>query len=223
MDRDPQARYANAGELAEELRRFVTGQLVRAHQYSRAVLVRRAIRRHPVAAVIGVFAVVLALSGGVALRRILAEKAATESRERQLLLGQARALLETDPTTSVALLKHYPDRAGENEAVRAIALDAESRGVARHVLAGHARDVRDVAFAPDGAQLASGGADGALLLWDAATGARRLLHTSSSPTSNVLFDPRGRYLVASLGPQPGMLLWDRQKQTSRALRLEHDV
>ncbi len=223
MARDPAARYADAGELCDELQRFVTGQLVRAHQYSRAVLVRRAIKRHPLAAAVGVFALVLALLGAVAVRRIVVEKEAAESRGRELLLGQARALLETDPTASVALLKRYPDRAGESEAVRAIALDAESRGVARHVLSAHTSDVRDVAFSPDGAELASAGADGALHLWNVATGASRRIHTSNNAITNVLYDPRGAYLAASLGPLPGMLLWDRRAGTSRRLALDSDV
>ncbi len=223
MAREPAARYADAGELCEELQRFVTGQLVRAHHYSRAVLVRRAIARHPLVAAIGVFALVLALLGAVAVRRIVVEKEAAESRGRELLLGQARALLDTDPTASVALLKRYPDRAGESEAVRAIALDAESRGVARHVLSAHTSDVRDVAFSPDGAELATAGADGALYLWDVATGVGQRIHISNNAISNVLFDPSGAYLAASLGPLPGMLLYDRRAKTSRRLPLESDV
>ncbi|HKE17169.1 MAG TPA: protein kinase [Kofleriaceae bacterium] len=223
MAADPGARYATAGELSQELQRFVTGQLVQAHQYPRAVLARRALRRHPLATAVGVFAMVLALLGGVAVRRIVVAKAAAESRGRELLLGQARALLETDPTASVALLKRYPARARGSEEVRAIALDAESRGVARHVLSLHADAVRDVAFSPDGAQVASAGADGALFLWDVATGAGQRLYTSHTAISNVLFDPSGRYLAVSLGPLPGMLLWDRRQRTSRRLPLEDDV
>jgi eukaryotic-like serine/threonine-protein kinase len=223
MAPDPRARYATAGALCEELQRFVTGQLVQAHQYPRAVLLRRSVRRHPLATAIGVFAMVLALLGGVAVRRIVVAKSAAESRGHELLLGQARALLQTDPTASVALLKRYPARAGGGEEARAIALDAESRGVARHVLSLHADSVRDVALSPDGAQLASAGADGALFLWDAATGAGERLYTSHTAITNVLFDPRGRYLAASLGALPGMLLWDRKERTSRRLPLEDDV
>ena len=35
---------------------------------------------------------------------------------------------------------------------------------------GHAGPVRSVAYAPDGAALASGGEDGAVRIWDARTG-----------------------------------------------------
>src|SRR5436305_13898147 len=41
MERQPELRYASAELLAADLRRFQTGQLVGARQYSRAVLVQR--------------------------------------------------------------------------------------------------------------------------------------------------------------------------------------
>ena len=45
MAREPADRYATARELAEDLRRFATGQIVRAHEYSRRERARRFIRR----------------------------------------------------------------------------------------------------------------------------------------------------------------------------------
>jgi serine/threonine protein kinase len=46
MARDPVARYPTAKELAEDLRRFATGQLVRSHDYSSAAILRRFLRRN---------------------------------------------------------------------------------------------------------------------------------------------------------------------------------
>jgi WD40 repeat protein/tRNA A-37 threonylcarbamoyl transferase component Bud32 len=223
MEREPDDRYANAGELAADLKRFVTGQLVGAHHYSRPVLIARAIRRHPVVAAIAVFAVALGLVGALAFRRIVAEQRATEARSRQLLLGQARALLDSDPTAAVALLQRYPAPAGaEAEAVRAIALDAESRGVARHVLAGHTGFVRDVAFSPDGTKVASASSDGQLYVWDLATGAATQVRKESSVVDAVEFDPRGRYLAASVTSRHAVLLHDLQANTARELLLGGD-
>ena len=46
MARDPARRYPSAKDLAEDLRRFLTGQLVGAHHYSRLDLLKRFVRRN---------------------------------------------------------------------------------------------------------------------------------------------------------------------------------
>ncbi len=61
MARDPAARYPTARELAEDLRRFQTGQLVGAHRYSLRQLLRRWLRRHRTAIA------ALAAAGAVAI------------------------------------------------------------------------------------------------------------------------------------------------------------
>ncbi len=75
MARATTARYDNARELAEDLRRFQSGQLVGAHQYSTRQLVRRWVRRHRTAvAVAGMAMVVLAVVGALSIRRIVREE-----------------------------------------------------------------------------------------------------------------------------------------------------
>jgi serine/threonine protein kinase len=64
MAADPQARYPTAFELAEDLRRFQTGQLVGARRYSRATRVARFVARHPVATVAVLAAAAIALLAG---------------------------------------------------------------------------------------------------------------------------------------------------------------
>jgi eukaryotic-like serine/threonine-protein kinase len=58
---DPQARYATAFELAEDLRRFQAGQLVGARRYSTLARVARLAARHPLAAAASATALLAAL------------------------------------------------------------------------------------------------------------------------------------------------------------------
>ncbi|MDB4963296.1 MAG: serine/threonine protein kinase, partial [Myxococcales bacterium] len=75
MARDASARYANAKELADDLKRFQTGQLVASHRYSARQLVVRWVRRHRAEVAVGSAAlVVLAVTGVLGLRQILDEK-----------------------------------------------------------------------------------------------------------------------------------------------------
>jgi tetratricopeptide (TPR) repeat protein len=73
MARDAAARYPSARELADDLRRFQTGQLVGAHRYSLGQLLRRWLRRHRTVLLATAAAAVAAIAIGVfALTRIIA-------------------------------------------------------------------------------------------------------------------------------------------------------
>jgi tetratricopeptide (TPR) repeat protein len=86
MARDPAARYPTARSLAEDLRRFQTGQLVAAHRYSPAQLLRRWLARHRTAvSVAGAALVFLAIVAIVSVQRIMKEQHRVEA---------ARALAE---------------------------------------------------------------------------------------------------------------------------------
>jgi tetratricopeptide (TPR) repeat protein len=72
MQRLPSRRYPTARELAEDLRRFQTGQLVGTHRYSPGELFRRWVRRHRAAVTVaGVALVVMIALGAFAVRRIV--------------------------------------------------------------------------------------------------------------------------------------------------------
>ncbi|HTL34142.1 MAG TPA: serine/threonine-protein kinase [Kofleriaceae bacterium] len=151
---DPKHRYANAGELAEDVRRFTTGQLVAAHNYTRWQHMARFARRHR--AVLGVAAaasVAVATLAWVSVHRVLterdaardaraeaeqaratAEARAVELRQRadDLTLAHVRSLVDTNPTEAIAQLKQLEGSApAVLDEAKALAKAAITRGVGR--------------------------------------------------------------------------------------------
>jgi tetratricopeptide (TPR) repeat protein/tRNA A-37 threonylcarbamoyl transferase component Bud32 len=72
-------RYPTAKQLADDLKKFQTGQLVGAHDYTARQLVARWVRRHRTAVAVGGVAVVaLAAVGALAIHNVVQEQARTE-------------------------------------------------------------------------------------------------------------------------------------------------
>jgi WD40 repeat protein len=200
MHRHPAHRYPSAQEMAEELRRFSTGQLVGAHRYSPLEHAWRFVRRH--AAAVGValllLSVLIGFAGwsfrGLADRSRIALQAQedAEARERELDLEKARSLLARDPTEAVAWLKRVrpPIRGAAT-----VAAEAEEAGVARAVLEGHVQEVEHVRADPGGRFVASASRDGAVILWSIATGAaERIEH--GARVSALAFSEDGAHLAS---------------------------
>ena len=187
---DDRVRYADAGELAEDLQRFLTGQLVASHRYSARERLARFVRRNKVA--VGVAAVALALvtlGGALAVRSILrardradaqavlanerqrdAEEASRREQLRgdQLQLMQAETLATTNPTAAVALLKSLETPADRWQRVwrhaRAIGATARYHGVAHALPA--ASHTFALAMSPRTTRAASRDAAGNILVHD---------------------------------------------------------
>jgi WD40 repeat protein len=102
MARDTGARYATAAALADDLRRFATGQLVSAHRYSRGERLRRFARRYrAVLASAAIAVVALAATGAVSVQRVVREREAARAAER----GQRAARTEAEAQRSEAQLQ----------------------------------------------------------------------------------------------------------------------
>ena len=84
---------------------------------------------------------------------------------------------------------------------RAIRLWDAATGAPGPVLKGHDEDVTDVAFGPDGRQLAAASARGTVILWEIPSG--RLLRTLRHPAAKTT-RPTERFYVA-FGPEEGRL------------------
>jgi WD40 repeat protein len=195
MARGPEERYRTAKELAADLRRFEAGQLVGAHHYTRAALLRRWLVRHrrAVLAVVGLVAVA-ATFATIAARRVLDERARAEERANALTMVEARASLARDPTATIGWLETYPLGGAERAQVVPLALDAQSRGVARHVLRGHNGDVAQLAVSPDMRHAATAGDQRNVRIWDVVAGRLERTFERTATTQRLAFSRDGAWL-----------------------------
>ncbi|HRI62968.1 MAG TPA: serine/threonine-protein kinase [Polyangium sp.] len=150
MHRDRDVRYPSAKEFAEDLRRFLAGQLVGAHHYSSKERLLRFLRKHRTAFGVAAVAVVLLLiNGALFVSRIIQERDRAENeknraeiarkqaiaaeeratvRADELTLVEARAAVERDPNAALAWLKALSPAFSKWNAARVIAADAWTRG-----------------------------------------------------------------------------------------------
>ena len=201
MARDPKDRYITASELAKDLKRFETGQLVGAHRYTIGQLARRWLRRHRVAVAIGGIGVLALIALGVySFRRIVNERNVAQG-ERDRANSQRASLAEERGRAE--LLDGHAERAlgyladaaedgvvgGARGFLIADAMRPFEAEVARaRVGAG------DVVVAVGGKFMASAGA-GPIELWGP-DGRRRSLGTFGI-TRVLAFDAKGTRLAAA--------------------------
>jgi serine/threonine protein kinase len=128
----PRDRYPSARELAADLRRFQTGQLVSAHRYSPRDLLRRFVERHRAALLVAAVltaALIAAVAGGfVAVRR----QARVAEAERDRARAAARRAEQVNAFVVGMLGSADPRVAGRDVTVLSV-LDAASARVEREL------------------------------------------------------------------------------------------
>ncbi len=211
-----EARYRSSRELAEDLQRFLTGQLVAAHRYSRKERFARFLRLHRVELSVALLALVAmaVLSAGF-VHKILAERdradmeareaiaqkkvaveqtAAATDRANLLLLDHARELVGTNPSAAIALLGPL---AGSPKwpQVRAIGAAARAAGVAYALPA--SPHTQQLAFAHDGTHLIATGSDGVVRVHDLAARTTRTIADTHHPALARFSDDDQHIVIAS--------------------------
>ncbi|HEY1559159.1 MAG TPA: protein kinase [Kofleriaceae bacterium] len=172
---DARARYPNAKELAEDLQRFLTGQLVASHHYSRVERLARFVRRNRALVAVTTAAVLaIAIGGTLAIHRIvdardradaearvaLDEKGVAEDGLRKLTLTTARGEADLDPTRAVAMVVSLEPAWWRQ--VRAIGAAARRHGIAYGVPA--SPHTLSLEASRDGQRVLAAGDDGVVRL-----------------------------------------------------------
>ena len=194
MARDPADRYRSARELAQDLKRFQTGQLVAAHHYTPFQLLWRWLRRRRLAVAVGAVAAILLVVGALlSISRILEDKRRERLRRDALLEDRARTeLLAGHDGRALAYLvgtsrERVGGALGFMMADAARPFDALLGSIAMPD-----RGKVAVAYSPDGKLVAAAGA-GPVQIWDGQRSRR--LGDAAGLTRVVAFDRRGERVV----------------------------
>ncbi len=227
MQPDRALRYADATELASDLRRFLAGQLVAAHDYSAAERLAKFVRKHRVAVAIGALSLIaIGVTAIVAVRNILDERdaaelaraeaetarASSDNNRNRALLGRAQSLLAVDPATAVAVLKHLEPDSEWWTAAEAIAAAAVASGIP-HGYHAHDGEVVTLVFSPDGKRLLSAGRDGVLVVAELDRGTRKVVARFPTPLVNAVWT--SNTTIAAIGDRSGIDLVDLDGTQSR--------
>ncbi|HUS32592.1 MAG TPA: protein kinase [Kofleriaceae bacterium] len=204
MQRDPDDRYITASALAQDLKRFETGQLVGAHRYTVSQLVVRWLRRYRLAVGVGAAALVaMVVLGVISVSRIVTEKHRAEAAQAKAQAGRIELLQEHGRSELLA------GRSGAALAYLVGASEDGNRGGARGFLIADAMRPFDAEIAhievgkgnvtlavrDDGTELVTSGA-GDVVLWSA--DGKQIRSFGGRGTSRVVaIDQTGARVVAA--------------------------
>ena len=225
----PLDRYGSAKELAEELERYSTGQLVSSHTYSTATLLRRWIRRHrTVLSVVTIATVLLVVIGIVSVREIIEKSELAEANAREvthqmnlvkqrsdeLMMEHAEGIVVSDPSLAIGLLRGLTAEAMSQPRAQKIAEAAAANGVGFE-LAGPRDDVEHLVLGKN-ATAFTGSDDGHVWGWSIPSRRGDDLGHHTGPIEAIAIASNGLMLVTG-GTDATVRLWDLVTGESKVL------
>ncbi|HEY5938893.1 MAG TPA: serine/threonine-protein kinase, partial [Kofleriaceae bacterium] len=218
---EPGDRYPDARALAEDLQRFLTGQLVASHRYSTREKLGRFIRKHRVPVTVAAIATLALIIGGtIAVTRVIgerdrateaervavAEKQRAEQRAAELTLAQARSVADKNATYALALVR--PLTKSHWREVRTIAAAARAHGIAWSLPA--AKKLATLEMSRDGLRALAAGQDGVIQIYDLPKRSARTV-TKLDTAMSARFAVGERKIVAWRGTR--LVVLDEQGKT----------
>lgn len=186
LEKEPQRRYRSAGELSEELGRFLAGEPIQARPVSLPGRIWRWCRRNPTVSTLAAGLLVAVLTGliGISLtarneyrQRRKAEQAADQNRRLLYVADMNVAQQAWDAGNikhAVDLLERYRPKPGEGaKDLRGFQwhyLWRRCQRVPNTTILPHGDHVWGIAFSPDGKTLATAACENPVRLWDVETG-----------------------------------------------------
>lgn len=233
LEKDVSGRYATAGELAADLRRFLAGAPVSARRIGRGERTLRWARRNR--AVTALMATTLVtLLGGIIVSSIFAWRASDSLHDS--LVQEARLTLEARKQGYGEHVRTLIDRArrlpttheDEGELRRLLTLSMGDFVAYRPLVIPQGSDVvTDIHLSDNGAELVAGTGDGRVLIYDAHTGqsteAAAAIEDEESPAGRVwavAMDAAGKQIVAADSAGLVRVLQRTGRQWSRASTLQ---